>query len=65
MGLLFGVLIMPIINGAIVDATQSFWSTYYFAGGLMLVGTLIMLLAKFLQNKVDKQKKEDEMKIKC
>jgi len=48
-----GVLASPIINGALVDYTKSFWSTFYLAGSLITAGAILCFTARMvhLRNK--------------
>ena len=43
-----GVLVTPIINGALLDYTNSYWSTFYMAGSLMCFGAILCFFARIL-----------------
>lgn len=54
--LIIGSPLSPLINGALVDITDSYWSTYYFAGALMMTGAASLLIGKLEQNRRDRIK---------
>lgn len=53
--LIFGVLIGPIVNGALVDYTGSYWSTFYLSGGMLVGGVSMIFLARFIQSLREKK----------
>lgn len=53
LSLVFGSPLSPLINGALVDYTGSYWATYYLAGSLMTAGAVLICIAKMIQNSRD------------